>query len=272
MREWAIISSSVEEHVLYQIANAPMREHPYAHIYVEDVFPEDFYAAMRAHWPSSSALVSLADTGRVPKGAYPERFVLPFTQEELTKLDERHRAFWFSFGDWFLSRRFMNTIIGKFERHVHQRFGDEMYENGYSVDALIVRDLTNYSIGPHTDAPHRLLSMLFYCPDDDRRAHLGTSIYVPREPGFRCEGGPHYPHDRFTCVRTMGYRRNTLFAFIKNDYSFHGVGRIDDKDVQRDVLLYDIRVERQTPVSLPVPAPAAAPGLRMLKRLFGGGA
>lgn len=247
-----------------------MREHPYAHIYVENVFPEDFYAEMRAHWPSSSSLVSLADTGRVPKGAYPERFVMPFLREEVAKLEPRLQPFWYAFGDWLLAHRFMNTVIGKFERPVHERFGDEMFENTYGVDALVVRDLTNYSIGPHTDAPHRLLSMLFYCPDDDSRSHLGTSIYVPRDPDFRCAGGPHYPHDRFTKVRTMGYRRNALFAFIKNDYSFHGVERIDDENVQRDVLLYDIRVERRQPPTAATPAPQGGLGTRMLKRLLGG--
>ena len=246
-----------------------MREYPYAHIYVENVFPEDFYAQMRAHWPSSSVLVSLGDTGRVPKGAYPERFILPFSRTELQKLDEPHRAFWLEFGGWFLAHRFMNAVIGKFERHVLERFGNDMYDNSYSVESLVVRDLTNYSIGPHTDAPHRLLSMLFYCPDDDSRAHLGTSIYLPIEPGFRCAGGPHYPHHLFRKVRTMGYRRNSLFAFIKNDYSFHGVDKIDDQNVRRDVLLYDIRVEASRKKAS---SPSAGGGIAfgMLKRLIGG--
>jgi hypothetical protein len=248
-----------------------MREYPYAHIYVENVFPEDFYAQMRAHWPSSSALVCLGDTGRVPKGAYPERFILPFSQAELQKLDGPHRAFWLEFGDWFLDRRFMNAVINKFERHVLERFGEKMYRNTYGAESLIVRDLTNYSIGPHTDAPHRLLSMLFYCPDDDNRAHLGTSIYLPLDAEFRCAGGPHYPHRLFRKVKTMDYRRNSLFAFIKNDYSFHGVDPIPDKDVLRDVLLYDIRVDCPDDEAK-TPAPGSGLGLRMLRRLIGGGA
>jgi hypothetical protein len=39
--------SGVEEHVCYQVANAPIRDYPYPHIYVESVFPPDFYRAMR---------------------------------------------------------------------------------------------------------------------------------------------------------------------------------------------------------------------------------
>ena len=260
------MSSAAEEHLLYQIANAPLREYPYAHIYADNVFPEEFYAQLRTHWPSSSSLVSLADSGRVPKGAYPERFILPFSQAEVQKLDEKRRAFWLDFGDWFLNNRFMTAVIDKFEPHVRARFGDSMYQNYYGAESLVVRDLTNYSIGPHTDAPHRLLSMLFYCPDDDSRSHLGTSIYVPNDPGFRCPGGPHYPHQRFCKVKTMEYHRNSLFAFIKNDHSFHGVEPIGNQPVGRDVLLYDIRVER---AATPAPAPGAGFGLKMLKRLIG---
>ncbi len=261
------MSSTVEEHVIYRIANAPLREYPYAHIYVENVFPDDFYAALRANWPDPSALVSIADTGRVPKGAYPERFVLPFKKAGIDKLAEDRRAFWTEFAGWFLTERFLSAMIDKFERHVRQRLGDELYRYGFAADSLVVRDLTNYSIGPHTDSPHRLLSMLFYCPADDSRKHLGTSIYAPLDPDFRCQGGPHYPHRLFRKVMTMEYKPNSLFAFIKNERSFHGVEPIGDENVQRDILLYDIRVIE--PEHEP-PTQAAGIGIKMLKRLFGG--
>jgi hypothetical protein len=256
------MSSSVEEHVLYQIANAPMREYPYAHIYVENVFPADFYAALRANWPDASSLVSLADTGRVTKGAYPERFVMPFKPSAIEKLNDERRAFWTELAGWLITQRFLTAMIDKFAPYAKERFGDDLYRCGFETDSLIVRDLTNYSIGPHTDSPNRLLSMLFYCPADATHKHLGTSIYVPRDPGFRCKGGPHYPHQLFEKVTTMEYKPNTLFAFIKNDHSFHGVEPIGDEGVLRDILLYDVRVF----------APAAATagtGMRMLRRLFG---
>lgn len=252
---------------MYQIANAPIREYPYAHIYVENIFPDDFYAAMRASWPDQSALITIADTGRVAKGAYPERFVMPFKQAEIDKLDEAHRPFWNELASWLITQRFLTAMIDKFEPYAKARFGDELYECVFENDALIVRDLTNYSIGPHTDSPSRLLSMLFYCPQDETHKHLGTSLYVPRDPAFRCAGGPHYPHALFHKVRTMEYKPNSLFAFVKSDCSFHGVEPIGDCDVLRDILLYDIRVRR--PQSQ-VQAPELGFGMKMLKSLFGG--
>jgi hypothetical protein len=263
------MSSAVEEHVIYQVSNAPMREYPYPHIYVENVFPADFYAQLRANWPDASALVSIPETGRVSKGMYAERFVLPFNADGIMKLPEERREFWIEFGNWFMTSHFLGSMVAKFDRYVRERFGDEVYRYSFEADSLVVRDLTNYAIGPHTDAPHRLLSMLFYCPHDDSMKHLGTSIYVPLDREFRCEGGPHYPHNRFQKVMTMEYKPNSLCAFFKNDHSFHGVEPISDRDVQRDVLLYDIRVLPPKNGKPDVATPRGM-GLKILQRLFSG--
>jgi hypothetical protein len=105
------MSSAVEEYLLYQINNAPVRKYPYPHIYVENVFPTDFYAQLRANWPDSSSLVSLAETDRVSKGAYPERFVLPFVAAEIANLQADRRAFWTEFGSWFMAERFLKAML-----------------------------------------------------------------------------------------------------------------------------------------------------------------
>ena len=257
--------SAVEEQVIYQIANAPVREYPYPHLYIEQVFPDDFYAELRANWPTSSSLVSLPQTGRVSKGVYEERFVLPLTEEGLNRLPEDRRAFWRELADWLMAYRFLAAMVDKFGNHVHTRFGEELRNCKFRADALVVRDHTNYKIGPHTDAPHRLLSLLFYCPDNDDLRHLGTSIYVPRDRDFRCEGGPHYKHSGFQRIRTMEYQPNSLFAFFKTDNSFHGVEPIHDENILRDLLLYDIQIDESQPQTV---APTAGVGMKMLRQIF----
>jgi hypothetical protein len=109
---------------------------------------------------------------------------------------------------------------------------------------LIVRDSTTYSLGPHADAARKVLSFLFYLPPDDSKAHLGTSIYVPLDLTFRCEGGPHYDFKKFRRVLTMPYVPNTLFAFMKTSNSFHGVEPIQEQGIRRDLMLYDIRLQK----------------------------
>ena len=237
----AILYSDAEQHAIYRVANAPIREYPYPHIYVEDVFPTDFYAALKASWPHAQAMQTLDELGRVGKGGYPDRFVMPLQKTRVEALPAGPREFWLGFGPRLLGPHFLAAMLDKFRPYVLERFGRVVSDVEFESEALIVRDRTNYAIGPHTDAPHRFMSFLFYCPDDDRLSHLGTSIYVPKDSLFRCAGGPHYPPTQFERVVTMPYRPNTLFAFLKTDRSFHGVEQIMDADVERDVLLYDIR-------------------------------
>ena len=258
------MSSAVKEQVIYRIANAPISEYPYPHFYLEDVFPTQFYAELRANWPDSSSLVSLPDTGRVTKGLYEERFVLPLNAKGISRLSEDRRAFWTEFGRWFMAPRFLTAMVDKFDRYVQARFGPEIDQVKFEADALVVRDHTNYKIGPHTDAPHRLLSLLFYCPDDDTMKHLGTSIYVPLDPNFRCQGGRHHKHAQFQRIRTMEYKPNSLFAFFKTDNSFHGVEPISEQNIERDVLLYDIQIDKN---QMQEPAKSTGFGLKMLQRL-----
>lgn len=97
--------SGVEEHVIYQIANAPIREYPYAHIYVESVFPPDFYRELRKNWPTAANLVSLESTGRVPKGAYPERFIMPLRKAEVDTLPGESREFWIMLSNIFTAKK-----------------------------------------------------------------------------------------------------------------------------------------------------------------------
>ena len=258
--------SAVEEHVIYQIANAPLRLYPYPHLYVESIFPPDFYAALKRNWPQASQLVPIDSTGRVPKGAYSERFIMPLRHDELDKLPEDIRAFWAELAGWILESRYMFAVIDKFGVQLRERFGAEAANLRFSPEVLVVRDHTSYKLGPHTDSPRKLLSLLFYCPDDDRLKHLGTSLYLPLDPDFRCAGGPHHPHAGFKKVVTMDYRPNALFAFFKTDNSFHGVEPIRDADVLRDLMLYDIHVASQpAPQNTHRPASTSI-GMRMLKR------
>ena len=67
----------------------------------------------------------------------------------------------------------------------------------------------------------------------------------------------------------MEYKPNTLFAFIKNDRSFHGVEPIGDEEVLRDILLYDIRVYAPAKDGAAENPQAHASG-GLLKRFFGG--
>ena len=65
--------------------------------------------------------------------------------------------------------------------------------------------------------------------------HPKTLIFV--------EGGAHYSFDKFKKINTMKFLPNTLFAFLKTDLSFHGVEVIQDQQIERDLIIYNVNIK-----------------------------
>ncbi len=235
-----MLSSAAETHILTHIMEAPLNERPFPYSLVENVFPEDYYAEILKHLPPLECYDNLGETGKVKKGAYKERYITDIPILRTRATPPQDLQFWTELGDWMTAQPFLVQMLKKFEAHCLQRFAGK---GGFTftTDFRLVRDFTHYAIGPHTDTPSKVLSLLFYLPQDERYAHLGTSIYEP-PPGFTCKGGPHYGFDGFKKKYTAPFTPNTLFLFFKTPTSFHGVEPIADVDVERNVLLYNIYV------------------------------
>jgi FkbM family methyltransferase len=232
-------------HVLERVARTPVIQEPFPYLVVDDVFPQDYYAEMLAHFPTHDSLRPLGESGRVPKGTYEERLTVLFTDEEFARMTHAQQEFWRDFADWMYTDQFAAAFVTKFASALEPRLAnilaaDEMLK--MKGDALLVNDQTRYAIGPHTDAPHRLVSFLFYLPRDASMRELGTSVYRHKDTSFVCWGGPHYPFDDFIKVDTVEFLPNRLMAFPKTERSFHGVERIERADVNRPLLINNVRV------------------------------
>lgn len=232
------MSSSAELQLAYKVSNAQVNQFPYPHFVVNDVFPANFYAALQQNLPRPDTMRTLKEARGV--AGYDERFVFEFKPEQLELLEPAQRDFWQSLHAWMVGGRFAHLMLSKFSPFIKQRFGADMGNVRFYDEALLVQDTTNYKLGPHTDAPRKVLTLLFYLPRDASQQHMGTSIYLPKDRDFRCPGGPHHPHERFDKVWTVPFLPNTLFVFFKNDVSFHGVEPVQDADTRRWLLLYDI--------------------------------
>jgi hypothetical protein len=237
------MSSDVEQFVFYQVANAAVREFPFPHFYISPIFPESFYRTLRERLPDTSTYRRLDETGTVVKGAYPERFICALEDLENEESIEEGARFWGDFKTWLMGPAFARLIKYKFREGIAQRFGAAARVDTMN-DSRLVRDLSNYTISPHTDTPKKLVSLLFYLPPDESMLDLGTSIYAPKVPDFRCDGTLNYKFEKFNKVATMEFRPNSLFGFLKTDRAFHGVDRIAAPGIVRDLLLYNIYVKK----------------------------
>jgi hypothetical protein len=245
--------TDVEEYVCYQIANAPVRQYPFPHFYVRPVFPEAFYAQLIERLPPTSIMKNIADAGTLKQinddGASPRviaeqpRWITDLATIEEYEETSGSGTLWRDAAEWLLGERFRELIMRKFSPGISERFGPGT-KLGCEVEARLVRDFTKYAIGPHTDTPRKLVSLLFYLPRDESLRHTGTSLFVPVDPAFRCDGSYWHKFKSFRNVATMEFVPNALFAFLKSDRSFHGVEEIHDERIQRDVLLYNIYANR----------------------------
>jgi hypothetical protein len=231
------MSSAAELQLLYKTANAPILPFPFPHFFVQDVFPADFYESLQQNLPDPAALIPIEQAR--PVRGYKERFVLELRGQFLNRIPEDKRRFWQDFGNWLVDGKFRQIMLAKFGQHVQHRFQSAPNVE-FEDEAMLVEDITNYALGPHTDSPRKVITFLFYLPKDRSQIHLGTSIYVPRDPQFRCQGGPHYPKEHFERITTMPFTPNSLFCFFKTDNSFHGVEPVSDPDCRRWLLLFDI--------------------------------
>jgi hypothetical protein len=242
------MSSSVDLHLAYKFANAPILGFPYPHCYIRDVFPTEFYAELQRNLPDPDAMIPIERVR--PVRGYKERFVLEFKPEQLAVLPEPKRRFWSSLGQSMVAGQFGQLALQKFAPFIEARFKDARNMQ-YSSEAMLVQDVTDYELGPHTDTPKKVITMLFYLPNDESLAHLGTSIYVPKDRNFRCPGTTHHPFEAFERMTTMPFLPNSLFVFVKGDTSFHGVETVGDPGCRRWLLLFDIYAQPQLTQQVP---------------------
>jgi hypothetical protein len=67
---------------------------------------------------------------------------------------------------------------------------------------ILTRDYANYSISPHTDAPPKFITALFYLAKDESMLNFGTSVYAPKDSKFKQWGADrfqdaHLPYEDF---------------------------------------------------------------------------
>ncbi|MES2199155.1 MAG: hypothetical protein V4489_03185 [Chlamydiota bacterium] len=225
-------------HVINRLTNAQIHTSPYPYFYIDNIFPDDFYQELLANLPDTSSYQGLSQTGKVDQRTYLDRFVLPLEEDQLNQLSFSQFLFWSNFNIAIKSDEWCSALLKKFDCHIKERFGIYYEKVKFSSTAELVRDRTNYSIGPHTDHPVRVLTLLFYFPSSNDQSHLGTSIYEPLDPTFECEGFTHHPFNGFKNLYTAPFSPNSVFGFVKSNSSFHGREPILDKGIERNLMNY----------------------------------
>ena len=236
----ARLFADARRHAIYQIAHTPIRAYPFAHVFVEEVFPHDFYARLQALLPPDDAYA----VGSVGADGRPDQLAITARRARSERLDAERRAFWHGTlgaldhsdtGAW---------LIAKFYEALAERLGLGTDGAGPGRDlrgsATLVRDRRPGGEGPGTGEPGAVAIAIFQLARNSNRRELGPTLYAPKDPALRCAGGKHHDRDAFDRIVTLPYRPNTLFAMPKTDASFIGFEPAETGDACRDILRFDL--------------------------------
>lgn len=228
-------------HLVERLRAAEIADDPYPHFYIEDVFPEAYYRELLAHLPGGALYRSLYEVTDLKLDHFRHRDQRDMGPGWTDDMPEVIRRFWDEFSGWFLGPDLASAVLRSCGDRLRGGFGDGPRAPAVSVEAQLIRHREGYFLGPHTDLWSKVVVLLFYLAPDERAAHLGTSIYRPRDPGFSCPKSLHHPFEDFIKVKTAPYRPNSLFAFVRSDRSFHGVEPLSKEDAalcDRDLIQY----------------------------------
>ena len=237
-----------ELHAAYKLINSPILNFPFPHLYVENMFSEKFYSEIQDNLLDFNEMTSIASLNpEIPGLAiYKDRLVVDFNKKKsIQKITKDKQEFWTSFHEK-MAPNLRNIFQAKFKNFLDMRF-KYLKNVSYTDQLQLVCDRKNYALGPHTDQPSKVISLLIYLPKDRTQISTGTSIYMPKDPSNLNLELPHlhYKKEYFHKVITMPYTPNSAFCFIKTNNSFHGVEQLEMEDTARWSLQYNIHITQE---------------------------
>lgn len=210
--------------VISAVRRSVVQRRPFAHAYLQHVWPEDVYADLLTALPPASRYRddNPAKYGR-PDGRSC-RQVLPLDDARTTD------PLWTLVREVLAAPDLQSAVCAHFNLGAARKDGRPV-----SVSRpVLVRDLPGYWIEPHPDSRAKHITMQLYLPADASQTALGTTLYQlrPFRPAAWIGRAPFmHPVHRFPFMPNSGY----IFPVRWN--SFHGVEPLAEDSGVRQTLM-----------------------------------
>lgn len=204
------MESALLTHLLGVVRAAPLRTHPYAHLYFENVFPEDFYAELLASIPRPERFAPLYHKDALRPDGSTTRGTFTLESAGLEGLPERARRNLEACRSAVGSEALRDALLARYEDVLRERFPGQHAALSLEGTVKLQRDEPGYRIGVHPDTSDKVVLLQLYLAPDDSHAEMGTALYRREDGGF-------------AKVETLPFRRNSGYSFARTEESWHGV-------------------------------------------------
>ena len=184
------------------LANAHVIAEPFAHSFIEQVFPLEFYRTLRANLPPLSAYrVAPSEYKRADEP--PRRHDFWLASPFLEKLPPEHQELWRGFAHHATRVETALALAGPYGRFL------DPADDSLQIEIRLVRESGPAVLDPHLDMEQKRLVVVVYLADEDAPESLGTTLYTR-------DG------NRFVAVKTTPYRANCALTMLRTPDAWHG--------------------------------------------------
>ena len=151
--------------LLYSIVNSQIREYPYPHSFLSEIFEPETLAALNRHFPRDNELLPLGDAiGSPNHKADNLRSALNVADKsQLERLDVESRAYWSTFHDFFSRDITLTHLLSKYRSSLLLHPYGELIlapDTKLKLGCYLQSDSPDFSIEPHTQDPSEALVIL----------------------------------------------------------------------------------------------------------------
>ena len=217
----------LRDFIVAAVDAAPAAEMPFYHVVLDNVFPQDVYAAMLANMPDAADYRPMHGRSKghdLADGTH-TRVKIDLFPEYIRHLPRQKHAIWDVVGRALCSREVKDAFVRKLKLPLARRFGDSYAKVGMFPIPVLTRDIPGYLITPHTDTRWKGITVQLYLPADRSITHIGTIFHRKRADGTLEKD------------RQMSFAPNSGYAFAVGTDTWHSADRIGPEVKTRDSIL-----------------------------------
>jgi hypothetical protein len=227
----------VAQFISEAIDDAPVSFEPWKHLYVENVFPEDFYREIEISFAKSEHLFQQQiHTGDKDLFTAPYHKRSEFRISNDSELRRDQGEVWDTVWKVLNSQTFFIAMKRSFGEDLMVRFDGYFTHPKFreNLDPWLIaaKHELGYHLGPHTDRSEKVITCIFNIAEGDEPDEIGTALYLPSQRDFKSNGRQHFDFKKFERVKTSPYRRNSALFFPRQDASFHGVEPLTEANLK----------------------------------------